>query len=280
MDKIKNGLADAVDVMDENEGESCAMAIQTTDTFIKRAAYEFEVGGKTARIAGIAKGAGMIHPNMATMLTFLTTDAAIAPDVLKRAVKAAADKSFNMVVVDGDTSTNDSMIVLANGLAENEIIFSEEHPDYPAFFEALVTCAQDLAKLIARDGEGATKFLEVNVVGAATWKDAKAAAMAIAKSPLVKTAFFGEDPNWGRIVCAAGYSGAAMNADKVNLSIGGVRLVENGMNCNIPLTSLTDIMSEHDITMTIDMAAGNECATVWTCDFSYEYVKINGEYHT
>lgn len=280
MDKIKNGLADAVDVMDENEGESCAMAIQTTDTFIKRATYEFEVGGKTARIAGIAKGAGMIHPNMATMLTFLTTDAAIAPDVLKRAVKAAADKSFNMVVVDGDTSTNDSMIVLANGLAENEIIFSEEHPDYPAFFEALVTCAQDLAKLIARDGEGATKFLEVNVVGAATWKDAKAAAMAIAKSPLVKTAFFGEDPNWGRIVCAAGYSGAVMNADKVNLSIGGVRLVENGMNCNIPLTSLTDIMSEHDITMTIDMAAGNECATVWTCDFSYEYVKINGEYHT
>lgn len=280
MDKIKNGLADAVDVMDENEGESCAMAIQTTDTFIKRAAYEFEVGGKTSRIAGIAKGAGMIHPNMATMLTFLTTDAAIAPDVLKRAVKAAADKSFNMVVVDGDTSTNDSMIVLANGLAENEIIFSEEHPDYQAFFEALVTCAQDLAKLIARDGEGATKFLEVNVVGAATWKDAKAAAMAIAKSPLVKTAFFGEDPNWGRIVCAAGYSGAVMNADKVNLSIGGVRLVENGMNCNIPLTSLTDIMSEHDITMTIDMAAGNECATVWTCDFSYEYVKINGEYHT
>ena len=261
MDKIKNGLADAVDVMDENEGESCAMAIQTTDTFIKRAAYEFEVGGKTSRIAGIAKGAGMIHPNMATMLTFLTTDAAIAPDVLKRAVKAAADKSFNMVVVDGDTSTNDSMIVLANGLAENEIIFSEEHPDYQAFFEALVTCAQDLAKLIARDGEGATKFLEVNVVGAATWKDAKAAAMAIAKSPLVKTAFL-------------------MNADKVNLSIGGVRLVENGMNCNIPLTSLTDIMSEHDITMTIDMAAGNECATVWTCDFSYEYVKINGEYHT
>ena len=162
------------------------------------------------------------------------------------------------------------MIVLANGLAENEIIFSEEHPDYPAFFEALVTCAQDLAKLIARDGEGATKFLEVNVVGASTWKDAKAAAMAIAKSPLVKTAFFGEDPNWGRIVCAAGYSGAVMNADKVNLSIGGVRLVENGMNCNIPLTSLTDIMSEHDITMTIDMAAGNECATVWTCEDVYK----------
>ena len=280
MDKVAQGIADAVDAMDESEGESCAMAIQTTDTFIKHAAYEFEIGGKTCKIAGIAKGAGMIHPNMATMLTFLTTDAAVAPDVLKRAVKAAADKSFNMVVVDGDTSTNDSMIVLANGLAENEIILSEEHPDYPAFFEALLACAQDLAKMIARDGEGATKFLEVNVCGAATWDEAKTAAMAIAKSPLVKTAFFGKDPNWGRIVCAAGYSGAAMQPDKVNLEIGGVRLVEHGMNCNVPLESLKDIMEQHDISMKIDLGEGSEEATVWTCDFSYEYVKINGEYHT
>lgn len=280
MDKLKTGIEAAVDAMDETGGESCAMAIQTTDTFIKHAAYEFEIGGKTAKIAGIAKGAGMIHPNMATMLTFLTTDAAIAPDVLKRAVKAAADKSFNMVVVDGDTSTNDSMIVLANGLAENEIILSEEHPDYPVFFEALLACAQDLAKMIARDGEGATKFLEVNVTGAATWAEAKTAAMAIAKSPLVKTAFFGKDPNWGRIVCAAGYSGAQMEPDKVNLEIGGVRLVENGMNCNVPLESLKDIMEQHDISMKIDLGAGSEEATVWTCDFSYEYVKINGEYHT
>lgn len=280
MDKLKAGIEAAVDAMDETGGESCAMAIQTTDTFIKHAAYEFEIGGKTAKIAGIAKGAGMIHPNMATMLTFLTTDAAIAPDVLKRAVKAAADKSFNMVVVDGDTSTNDSMIVLANGLAENEIILSEEHPDYPVFFEALLACAQDLAKMIARDGEGATKFLEVNVTGAATWAEAKTAAMAIAKSPLVKTAFFGKDPNWGRIVCAAGYSGAQMEPDKVNLEIGGVRLVENGMNCNVPLESLKDIMEQHDISMKIDLGAGSEEATVWTCDFSYEYVKINGEYHT
>ncbi len=280
MDKLLTGIADAIDAMDETEGESCAMAIQTTDTFIKKAAYETEIDGKLVKIAGIAKGAGMIHPNMATMLTFITTDCAIAPDVLKRAVKAAADKSFNMVVVDGDTSTNDSMIVLANGLAENEIILSEEHPDYPAFFEMLVACATDLAKLIAHDGEGATKFLEVNVVGAASWQDAKTAAMAIAKSPLVKTAFFGEDPNWGRIVCAAGYSGAEMIAEKVNLEIGGVRLVENGMNCNVPAERLAPIMAEHDISMTIDLAAGEEKATVWTCDFSYEYVKINGEYHT
>lgn len=280
MDKLLTGIADAVDAMDENEGESCALAIQTTDTFIKKAAYEVEIDGKKVTVAGIAKGAGMIHPNMATMLTFITTDAAIAPDVLKRAVKKAADKSFNMVVVDGDTSTNDSMIVLANGLAENEIILSEEHPDYPVFFEALKACATDLAKLIARDGEGATKFLEVNVTGAASWEDAKTCAMAIAKSPLVKTSFFGEDPNWGRIVCAAGYSGAAMTAEKVNLDIGGIRLVENGMNCNVPAEKLAPIMSEHDIVMNIDLAAGEEQATVWTCDFSYEYVKINGEYHT
>lgn len=280
MDKLLTGIADAVDSLDECEGESCAMAIQTTDTFIKHAAYETEIGGRKVTFAGIAKGAGMIHPNMATMLTFITTDAAVAPDVLKRAVKKAADKSFNMVVVDGDTSTNDSMIVLANGLAENEIILSEEHPDYPAFFEALVACATDLAKMIAHDGEGATKFLEVNVTGAATWEDAKTAAMAIAKSPLVKTAFFGEDPNWGRIVCAAGYSGAAMESDKVNLSIGGIRLVENGMNCNVPAEKLAPTMAEHDISMSIDLGAGKESATVWTCDFSYEYVKINGEYHT
>ena len=280
MDKIKNGLADAVDVMDENEGESCAMAIQTTDTFIKRAAYEFEVGGKTARIAGIAKGAGMIHPNMATMLTFLTTDAAIAPDVLKRAVKAAADKSFNMVVVDGDTSTNDSMIVLANGLAENEIIFSEEHPDYPTFFEALVTCAQDLAKLIARDGEGATKFLEVNVVGAATWKDAKAAAMAIAKSPLVKTAFFGEDPNWGRILAAAGYSGAVFAQENVSLDFDELPVVRGGLDAGTPENELAELMKRREFTVKIDLGEGSASATVWTGDFTYEYVKINADYHT
>ncbi|HIU63440.1 MAG TPA: bifunctional glutamate N-acetyltransferase/amino-acid acetyltransferase ArgJ [Candidatus Avacidaminococcus intestinavium] len=280
MDKIKTGIADAIDNLDEQEGESAALAIQTTDTFVKRAAYEFILGGKIVRIAGIAKGSGMIHPNMATMLTFITTDAAISPDVLKRTVKAVADLSFNMVVVDGDTSTNDTMIVLANGLAENEIILSEKHPDYVTFFEALLVVAQDLAKLIARDGEGATKFLEVQVTGAKSFADAKSAAMAICKSPLVKTAFFGKDPNWGRIVCAAGYSGAELNADKVSLSIGGIKLVENGLNVGVPLTSLSGIMEEHDISLTIDLAVGDAKATVWTCDFSYDYVKINAEYHT
>ena len=280
MDKLLTGIADAIDSLDECEGESCAMAIQTTDTFIKRAAYETEIGGKKVKFAGIAKGAGMIHPNMATMLTFITTDAAIAPDVLKRAVKKAADQSFNMVVVDGDTSTNDSMIVLANGLAENEIILSEEHPDYPAFFEALVACATDLAKMIAHDGEGATKFLEVNVVGAATWADAKTAAMAIAKSPLVKTAFFGEDPNWGRVICAVGYAGIPMVPEKTVIKFGGVPVYANGLGAEFNEDDIHKVMAEHDIVIDVEMGMGDAKATVWSCDFSYEYVKINGEYST
>ena len=280
MDKVRCGIEQAVDALGRDGGESCAQAIQTTDTFIKHSVYTGEIGGKKVTVAGIAKGAGMIHPDMATMLTFLTTDAAVAPALLKRMVKAVADRSFNMVVVDGDTSTNDSMIVLANGLAGNAVITDEQHPDYQDFYDLLLAVATDLAKMIAHDGEGATKYLEVNVVGAKNFAEAKQAAMAIAKSPLVKTAFFGEDPNWGRIVCAAGYSGAALDASKVNLEIGGTRLVENGLNCNVNLELLKPTMANREISMTIDLAAGEAKATVWTCDFSYEYVKINGEYHT
>ncbi len=280
MDKIRKGIKIATEQLSIDGGKNCAEAIQTTDTFIKHSVYTAEIGSKKVTVAGIAKGAGMIHPNMATMLTFLTTDAAVTPVLLKRMVKSVADKSFNMVVVDGDTSTNDSMIVLANGMAGNDLITDEKHPDYQAFYDLLLAVAVDLAKMIAHDGEGATKYLEVNVVGAKNFAEAKIAAMAIAKSPLVKTAFFGEDPNWGRIVCAAGYSGAEMIAEKVNLSIGGIRLVENGLNCNVSLEKLKPIMAEKEISMAIDLAAGDAKATVWTCDFSYEYVKINGEYHT
>lgn len=280
MERVEAGIKAATDSLTLKDGESAALAIQTTDTFVKRTAYEFEVGGRIAKIAGIAKGAGMIHPNMATLLTFITTDVAVESGLLKRTVKRVADQSFNMVVVDGDTSTNDSMIVLANGLASNSVIVSEDHPDYPAFYEALLKVAQDLAIMIAHDGEGATKFLEVNVIGAKNFAEAKMAAMAIAKSPLVKTAFFGEDPNWGRVACAAGYSGADMDAQHFNLSIGGVMLVRDGLNVNVPLEELKPIMAEHDISLTVDLAVGAEKATVWTCDFSYEYVKINGEYHT
>lgn len=280
MGKVAAGIKSVYGELAQEKGEDVALAIQTTDTFIKKTCYELKLGGKTVTIAGIAKGAGMIHPNMATMLGFVTTDAAVAPAVLQKAAKQAADDSFNLVVVDGDSSTNDTFAVIANGVAGNSLIDSVDHPDYPVFYQALLTVAQDLAKLIAHDGEGATKFLEVKVTGAASREEAKCAAMAIAKSPLVKTAFFGEDPNWGRIVCAAGYSGAAMDAEKVSLAIGGISVVKNGMGDVTDEAALHEAMTQHDILMEIDLAVGDASISVWTCDLTYEYVKINGEYHT
>lgn len=280
MGKVAAGIKSVYGELAQEKGEDVALAIQTTDTFIKKTCYELTLGGKTVTIAGIAKGAGMIHPNMATMLGFVTTDAAVAPAMLQKAAKQAADDSFNLVVVDGDSSTNDTFAVIANGMAGNSLIDSVDHPDYPAFYQALLTVAQDLAKLIAHDGEGATKFLEVKVTGAVSREEAKCAAMAIAKSPLVKTAFFGEDPNWGRIVCAAGYSGAAMDAEKVSLTIGGISVVKNGMGDVADEAALHEAMTQHDILMEINLAVGDASISVWTCDLTYEYVKINGEYHT
>ncbi len=280
MDKVEQGIRESYKDLAVGGGEAATLAIQTTDTFVKKSAYEFKLNGKKAVIAGIAKGAGMIHPNMATMFSFITTDAAVQPAFLKKLVKEVADKSFNMVVVDGDTSTNDSMIVLANGLAGNPAIDSEQHPDYAIFYEALLAVSQDLAKLIARDGEGATKFLTVEVNEAENDTDAKVVAMAIAKSPLVKTAFFGQDPNWGRIVCAAGYSGASFSPDKVSVALNGQIIFENGLGTVPDLEKLKGVMSEHDITITVKLGAAEGKATVWTSDFSYDYVKINAEYHT
>ncbi len=280
MDKIDSGIKDACSMLDVQGGESATLAIQTTDTFVKKSAYELELSGKKVIIAGIAKGAGMIHPNMATMLAFVTTDAAICPRLLKTIVKHIADRSFNMVVVDGDTSTNDSMIVLANGEAKNDFIDSENHPDFKLFYNALLTVSQDLAKLIARDGEGATKFLQVNVKGAASFEDAKVVAMSIAKSPLVKTAFFGQDPNWGRIVCAAGYSGVQFLSENVNVFLNGLLIFKNGMNAKADQSKLANVMKQKDILIDVTLGTGQEEASVWTCDFSYDYVKINAEYHT
>lgn len=280
MDKVLAGIKKAATEISITGGERATLAIQTTDTFIKRSAYKFSIGDKIIRIAGIAKGAGMIMPNMATMLTYITTDVAIKPALLKKITKDIADKSFNMVVVDGDTSTNDTMVVLANGEARNTIIENEKSVGYTEFYTALLTVSQDLAKLIARDGEGATKFLEVTVTGAVSWEDAKLVAFAIAKSPLVKTAFFGQDPNWGRIVCAAGYAGAVVDPSKVNLTIGGEQIVHNGMGTMPDGTRLKAIMANKDINILLDLGLGTGEATVWTCDFSYEYVKINGEYMT
>lgn len=281
MDKIKAGISQAAANLSEHGHEQALAAIMTTDTFPKSCAYEFSLGGKTCRIAGIAKGAGMIHPNMATMLCFITTDVAIEPKVLKQALSQAVELSFNMISVDGDTSTNDTVAVLANGLAGNERINSTDSQTYQEFYTALKTVCTELAQLVVRDGEGATKFLEINVTGAVSFADAKLAAMAIAKSPLVKTAFFGQDPNWGRILCAVGYSGATTQLDKTSLTIGDLTIVVNGQGAvGFDTAKLKAVMAAKDIAITVDLGLGDSSATVWTCDFSYEYVKINGEYTT
>ena len=281
MEKIVAGIKEAALALSDKNDADIQAAIMTTDTIPKASAYEFELDGKLVKIAGISKGSGMIHPNMATTLSFITTDAAISPAILKKALIHANELSFNMITVDGDTSTNDMVSVLANGLAENKLIDSEGSPAYGVFAEALTKVCVDLAKLIVKDGEGATKFLEIKVTEALTFEDAKEAAMTVAKSPLVKTAFFGQDPNWGRILCAVGYSKASVDPQKVSLSIGPMSIVTNGLKTpQVDTDALTKIMSAKEIAINIKLGLGSAEATVWTCDLSYEYVKINGEYTT
>jgi glutamate N-acetyltransferase/amino-acid N-acetyltransferase len=281
MDKVIPGITQAAGSLAAAGHEQMLAAIMTTDTFSKSCAYEFTLGGKTCKIAGIAKGAGMIHPNMATMLSFITTDAAVDSLILKQALAQAVELSFNMITVDGDTSTNDMVAVIANGQAGNELIATADSQGYQEFYTALKTVCTELAQLIVRDGEGATKFLEINVTGAVSFAEAKCAAMAIAKSPLVKTAFFGQDPNWGRILCAVGYSGAQSQPEKTSLVIGDLTIVVNGQGAvGFDTEKLKAVMAAKDIAITIDLGLGDAIATVWTCDFSYEYVKINGEYTT
>lgn len=280
MAKVSAGIQQAVSKLSVEGYDSAMQAIMTTDTFAKTIAYEFKLGGMPVRIAGIAKGAGMIHPNMATMLGYMTTDANISSPLLKQALDKAVSLTFNMITVDGDTSTNDTVCVLANGQAGNALIDDAADPDYLLFAEALQSVCRYLAQQVVRDGEGATKFLEITVKGALSFEQGKKAAMSIAKSPLVKTAFFGQDPNWGRILCAVGYSGSNVQPARTSLAIGGVTIVEAGLGARYDEALLRKVMSEKDITVVVDLGLGQEAATVWTCDFSYEYVKINGEYHT
>ena len=280
MAKVSAGIQQAVSKLSVEGYDSAMQAIMTTDTFAKTIAYEFKLGGMPVRIAGIAKGAGMIHPNMATMLGYITTDANISSPLLKQALDKAVSLTFNMITVDGDTSTNDTVCVLANGQAGNALIDDAADPDYLLFAEALQSVCRYLAQQVVRDGEGATKFLEITVKGALSFEQGKKAAMSIAKSPLVKTAFFGQDPNWGRILCAVGYSGSNVQPARTSLAIGGVTIVEAGLGARYDEALLRKVMSEKDITVVVDLGLGQEEATVWTCDFSYEYVKINGEYHT
>lgn len=280
MIKVTAGIKQAVAELSEKGHDKALQAIMTTDTFPKVCAYQFELDGVTAKIAGIAKGAGMIHPNMATMLCFVTTDVSVAPAVLKQALQEAVNLSFNMITVDGDTSTNDTISVIANGQAGNKTIDNTASAAYHQFVGALRATCTYLAQQVVRDGEGATKFLEITVKGAVNFDDAKTAAMAIAKSPLVKTAFFGQDPNWGRIFCAAGYSGAKLDPDKTSLTIGGLIIAADGVGAKPDAKALQTVMAAKDIKVEVDLGVGSSEATVWTCDFSYEYVKINADYST
>ena len=280
MEKVSDGINRAAALLSVDGHEGAMQAIMTTDTFPKKTAGEFSLGGVPVRIAGIAKGAGMIHPNMATMLAYITTDANISAPLLDIALRRAVNLTFNMITVDGDTSTNDTLCVMANGQAGNRIIESDADPDYEVFVQALEEVCRYLAQQVVRDGEGATKFLAITVRGARNFDEGKQAAMAIAKSPLVKTAFFGQDPNWGRILCAVGYSGINADPNRTSLAIGGVTIVRAGLGASFDEGALRQVMSEKDITVEVDLGLGDVQATVWTCDFSYEYVKINGEYHT
>lgn len=280
MDKIVSGIPDLVNALDKDGSEEAAEGILTTDTFTKTVVVEIDVNGTTVRLGGIAKGAGMIHPNMATMLAFITTDAAIEKETLQKLLKESMDKSFNMITVDGDTSTNDTVIILANSLAGNEII-TEKSSSSKSFSEALNFVASKLARMIVKDGEGATKLIEVNVKGAETFHNAKAIAFAIARSSLVKTAFFGEDANWGRIIAAAGTAGIAFDSDKVDLFFGQEQVMKKGAYCGKERENeINKIIKERGITLMLNLNSGNEEARVLTCDLSLDYVKINAEYRS
>ncbi len=262
---------------------NAAQAIMTTDTISKEIAVEFTVGGKTCRIGGIAKGSGMIHPNMATMLVFITTDCAISPAMLQKALRTDIQATFNMLSIDGDTSTNDMVTVLANGMAENDPIVSEGE-GFNTFMKALNTITVSLCRTIAGDGEGATKLLECTVSGADTLEAARTAAKSVICSSLLKAAMFGADANWGRVLCAIGYSGAAVDVSKVDVAFrsakGEIAVCKDGAGIPFSEELAKEILLEKEIEIVISVGNGPHTASAWGCDLTYDYVKINGDYRT
>ena len=264
-------------------GTEAAKAIMTTDTFPKELAVAIEVGGKTVTIGGMAKGSGMIHPNMCTMLAFITTDAVITKDALQKALSEDVGDTYNMISVDGDTSTNDSVVLLANGMAGNEEITAEGE-DYDNFCKALHEITTFLAKKMAGDGEGATALFETKVIHAASKEDARTLAKSVICSSLTKAAIFGHDANWGRILCALGYSGAKFDPENVDLYFesksGKIHIFGNGVACDYSEEEATKILSDPEVTALVDMHMGDAEATAWGCDLSYDYVKINADYRS
>jgi glutamate N-acetyltransferase/amino-acid N-acetyltransferase len=282
MDKISSGIELASESLSLDGGAEAAKAIMTTDTRSKECAFSFEINGKNVTLGGMTKGAGMIDPKMtvphATMLAFITTDAEVSRELLAELLAEVVDKSFNCVTVDGDMSTNDTVILMANGASGASI--EKDSPEAELFKEALSKVATKLAKDIVLDGEGVTKFVTVEVLNAATALDARLCADAVSNSLLCKTAWFGGDPNWGRVLAAAGYSGAQFDPDKFSLDYSEKPVVRNGMDAGLAEEELAEVVKRPEFTVKIDLNAGNEKCIMWTNDISYEYVKINADYHT
>jgi len=279
MEQILPGIATAAAALNKDGSGAAAEAIMTTDTEPKEAAVCFSLNGARITIGGMAKGSGMIHPNMATMLCFLTTDAGIAPGCLKDILRYAVDRSFNMITIDRDTSTNDMVLLLANGKAGSREI-TEESKEYYFFRENLTRVCTHLAKSLARDGEGATKMLEVQVINAPTEAGARLAARAVAGSNLVKTAIFGEDANWGRILCAAGYSGAEFDPGQVDIFLNGIQVAKSGCSLSFSENEALETLAASTAQILIDLKTGSFNATAWGCDLTYDYVRINAHYRT
>lgn len=285
IDIIKKGIGTMVPILSASAeaGTLAAESIMTTDTVNKEVAVQIQLGGKTVTVGGMCKGAGMIHPNMCTMLSFVTTDAAISKEMLQKALSADVKDTYNMISVDGDTSTNDTVLLLANGLAENPEI-TEENEDYHIFAEALNYVNTELAKKMAGDGEGATALFEVKVIGAETKEQAVTLSKSIVTSNLTKAAIYGHDANWGRILCAMGYSGAQFDPEKVDLyfesAAGKLKIIENGVSTGYSEEEATRILSEKAVTAIADVKMGDESATAWGCDLTYEYIKINADYRS
>ena len=282
MDKIRAGVAQAAlqKAPSVDAGHAAARAIMTTDTRPKEVAVKVATATGEFTIAGMAKGAGMIHPNMATMLCLLTCDAPVTPQVAQQALREGVEGSFNRITVDGDTSTNDTVLLLANGLSEMQPITSATSSDYPAFLAGVSQVLTTLAQAVVRDGEGATRFVEIITSGARTEAEAKQVAMSVARSLLVKTAIYGQDANWGRIICAVGYSGVAVEPERVRVWLGDLELFRNGEPYQIDEAHARELLARPEITIHIDLGQGDAQATVWTCDLSHKYVDINAHYRT
>ena len=280
VERLISAIPTLCGVLAADQAAAVADAIMTTDSFSKTASRTFEIEGQSCTVLGVAKGAGMIHPNMATMLGFVMTDAAVAPELLQPVLREAVDDSFNSITVDGDTSTNDMVLVLANGQAGN-VEIQPQSEEAELFSAAVLDVLLELAKMIVRDGEGATKLVQIDLCGAEDDDQAKIAARSVATSSLVKTAFFGEDANWGRIIAAVGYSGVEVDPNRIDIFFDDIQVVRDGLTTGAADEELaTQVLKQAEFRVTVDLHLGDGCSSYYTSDLTYDYVKINADYRT